>query len=62
MNNIWKPNNSFFTFIHATNFFNLDFIENNLESLCNNIYFGGDILDFMLHVNYVSYINFYFFY
>ena len=28
-------------------------IENSLESLCNKILFGGDVLDFTRHVNYV---------
>ncbi|PKY28609.1 hypothetical protein RhiirB3_444861 [Rhizophagus irregularis] len=53
-------NNSSFVFINNTNFSSLNFIENSLKFLRNNIYFSGDILGFMLHVNYVLFINFYF--
>ncbi|PKY63051.1 hypothetical protein RhiirA4_490810 [Rhizophagus irregularis] len=49
--------NSSFIFTNNTNFSSVDYIEKNLDSLCYNIYFGGDILGFMLHVNYVSFIN-----
>ncbi|PKY32289.1 hypothetical protein RhiirB3_450371 [Rhizophagus irregularis] len=52
--------NSSFNFINNVNFSSVDYIENSLESLRNNIYFGKDILGFMLHVNYVSFINFYY--
>ncbi|CAB4482864.1 unnamed protein product [Rhizophagus irregularis] len=52
--------NSSFNFINNTKFFSADYIENSLDSLCNNIYFSGDILGFMLHINYVSFINFYY--
>ncbi|PKB99565.1 hypothetical protein RhiirA5_429502 [Rhizophagus irregularis] len=52
--------NSSFNFINNANFSSVDYIENSLESLHNNIYFSRDILGFMLHVNYVSFINFYY--
>ncbi|CAG8669182.1 11380_t:CDS:2 [Rhizophagus irregularis] len=41
--------NSSFNFINNVNFSSVDYIENSLESLRNNIYFGKDILGFMLH-------------
>ncbi|PKY57155.1 hypothetical protein RhiirA4_478020 [Rhizophagus irregularis] len=53
--------NSSFIFTNNTKFSSVDYIEKNLNSLRYNIYFSGDILGFMLHVNYMSFINFYYY-
>jgi hypothetical protein len=52
-------NNNNFIFTNNFCFSSLDYIENNLESLHNKIYIGENILDFMLYINYIFFINFF---